>query len=95
MCVEIITNVDDADVALVTCKKDESTAEQVKHHLNKWKQLVRLECPASHLPPSPRRGEGPAGDIRHSKETAASLSSNQDFTRLVSVCVCTCIHDNC
>ena len=55
----------------------------------------RLECPAGHLPSPPRGGERPAGDIRRSKETAASLSSNQDFTRLVSVCACTCIHDKC
>ena len=55
----------------------------------------RLESPAGHLPPPPDGGERPAGDIRHSKETAASLSSNQDFTRLVSVCAWTCIYDNC
>ena len=44
---------------------------------------------------SPRGGERPARDIHHSKETAASLSSNQDFTRLASVCACTCIYNNC
>ena len=45
-------------------------------------RVPRLECPTRRLPPE---GQRPAGDIRHSKETADSLSSNKDFTRLVSV----------